>query len=51
MATTDITKELEELTAKFNALCDEQEKLPREGFAKVFEVLDGMEETFTPQHP
>lgn len=51
MATTDKKKELEELTAKFNALCDEQEKLPREGFAKVFEVLDGMEETFTPQHP
>lgn len=51
MATTDKTKELEELTAKFNALCDEQEKLPREGFAKVFEVLDGLEETFTPQHP
>lgn len=51
MATTDKTKEFEELTAKFNALCDEQEKLPREGFAKVFEVLDGMEETFTPQHP
>ncbi|WP_315352513.1 hypothetical protein [Phocaeicola abscessus] len=51
MATTDKTKELEELTAKFNALCDEQEKLPREGFAKVFEVLNGMEETFTPNHP
>lgn len=51
MATTDKKKELEELTTKFNALCDEQEKLPREGFAKVFEVLDGMEETFTPQHP
>ncbi len=51
MATTDKEKELEKLTAKFNALCDEQEKLPREGFAKVFEVLDRMEETFTPQHP
>ncbi|MCJ2382354.1 hypothetical protein MUN53_17365 [Parabacteroides sp. AGMB00274] len=51
MVTTDKTKELEELTVKFNALCDEQEKLPREGFAKVFEVLDGMEDTFTPQHP
>lgn len=51
MATTDKEKKLEELTAKFNALCDEQEKLPREGFAKVFEVLDGMEETFTPNHP
>lgn len=48
---TDKTKELEELTAKFNALCDEQEKLPREGFAKVFEVLAGMEDTFTPDHP
>ena len=42
---------LEELQARFEALCDEQEQLPREGFAKVFEVLDGMEETFTPQHP
>ena len=39
---------LEELQARFEALCDEQEQLPREGFAKVFEVLDGMEETFTP---
>lgn len=47
----ELKKEYEELTAKFNALCDEQENLPREGFAKVFEVLDGMEETFTPQHP
>lgn len=51
MKTTDKAKELEELTTKFNALCDEQEKLPREGFAKVFEVLDGLEDTFTPQHP
>jgi len=42
---------LKELKAKFDALCDEQEQLPRDGFAKVFEVLDSLEEDFTPQHP
>lgn len=41
---------LKELKAKFDALCDEQEQLPRDGFAKVFEVLDSLEEDFTPQH-
>lgn len=42
---------LKELKARFDALCDEQEQLPRDGFAKVFEVLDSLEEVFTPQHP
>ncbi|MDD3040205.1 hypothetical protein [Bacteroides sp.] len=42
---------LKELKAKFDALCDEQEQLPRDGFAKVFEVLDSLEEDFTLQHP
>lgn len=37
--------------AEWEKLCDEQENLPREGFAEVFKVLDGLEETFTPQHP
>lgn len=44
-------QEYNELQSKYEALCEEQEQLPRKGFAKVFEVLDGLEETFTPQHP
>lgn len=44
-------QEYNELQSKYDALCEEQEQLPRKGFAKVFEVLDGLEETFTPQHP
>ncbi len=39
------------LQKQFESLCDEQEQLPREGFAEVFKVLDSLEETFTPQHP
>lgn len=42
---------LKELKVKFDTLCDEQEQLPRDGFAKVFEVLDSLEEDFTLQHP
>lgn len=51
MDNTIENKTLQELQSRFEALCDEQEQLPREGFAKVFEVLDELEETFTPQHP
>lgn len=43
--------EFEELQKEFNRLCDEQEQLSTGGFAKVFEVLDSLEESFTPQHP
>ena len=51
MDNTIENKTLQELQSRFEALCDEQEQLPREGFAKVFEVLDELEETFTSQHP
>lgn len=51
MDNTIENKTLQELQSRFEALCDEQEQLPREGFAKVFEVLDELEETFTYQHP
>lgn len=51
MDNTIESKTLQELQSRFEELCDEQEQLPREGFAKVFEALDEMEETFTPQHP
>lgn len=43
-------KELEELKKQFEALCDEQAALPRAGFAKVFEVLDEIDEAFTLDH-
>lgn len=43
--------EFEELQKDFNRLCDEQEKLSKDGFAQVFEVLDSLEDSFTPQHP
>lgn len=42
---------IDELQKEFERLCDEQDQLPVEGFAKVFEVLDSLEEEFTPQHP
>lgn len=42
---------IDELQKEFERLCDEQDQLPTEGFAKVFEVLDSLEEAFTPQHP
>lgn len=42
---------IDELQKEFERLCDEQDQLPTEGFAQVFEVLDGLEEAFTPQHP
>ena len=42
---------IDELQKEFEQLCDEQDQLPTEGFAQVFEVLDGLEEAFTPQHP
>ena len=42
---------IDELQKEFERLCDEQDQLPTEGFAQVFEVLDSLEEAFTPQHP
>lgn len=35
MDNTIENKTLQELQSRFEALCDEQEQLPREGFAKV----------------
>ncbi|MEG0580463.1 MAG: hypothetical protein RR490_11150, partial [Niameybacter sp.] len=45
------TDEYKALRLKYERLSDEQEQLPRVGFAKVFEALDGLEEEFIPQHP
>lgn len=45
------TDEYKALRLKYEALIDEQEQLPRVGFAEVFKVLDSLEEEFTPQHP
>jgi hypothetical protein len=49
--TADLKAQWKQNKAQWEKLCTEQEGLPREGFAKVFEVLDRLEETFTPQHP
>lgn len=49
--TTDLKKQWDENKTRWEQLCTEQESLPRDGFAQVFEVLDKLEETFTPQHP
>lgn len=48
---TDLKAQWEQNKAQWEQLCKEQENLPREGFAQVFKVLDGLEDTFTPQHP
>lgn len=45
------TDEYKALRLKYEALIDEQEQLPRVGFAEVFKLLDSLEEEFTPQHP
>lgn len=50
-STTNLKEQWEKNKAQWEKLCTEQEGLSREGFAKVFEVLDRLEETFTLQHP
>lgn len=42
---------IDKLQKEFERLCDEQDQLPTDGFAQVFEVLYSLEEAFTPQHP
>lgn len=46
-----LNESLEQLQTRFNELCIEQESLPQTGFASVFEVLDEIDEAFTPEHP
>lgn len=48
---TDLKEKWEANKTRWEQLCDEQERLPREGFAQVFRVLSTLEKTFTPQHP
>ncbi|MCD8301523.1 MAG: hypothetical protein LUC44_00725 [Prevotellaceae bacterium] len=49
--TPEQEERLRELDVEFEKLCDEQDRLNVDGFAKVFSVLDSIEDGFTPSNP